>query len=615
MKPRFLSPSLTLLASALSLSAFAQAPIQSLDQVVVTPARLPQLEQDVVGDFTVISQTEISRAGQSSVAEILARQPGLEFYNNGGPQTGTGVSIRGAGFNHTLVLINGMRINSSIIGGTNWNAINPASIERIEIIRGAASSLYGSDAIGGVINIITKQGGPNQEPELYGSIGYGTYRTFKSDLGVQGSHEGLHYGLNASYSRSTGFNATNKNAPFGIYHPDNDGYHDHSFSGSLAYDFNADHSLGATFFNSYINGDFDNGIIDWQGADASEAFTQTRQQNYTVYSRNRLTEHWHSTVEFGLSKETGVTPAFDGEFSTLQRQYRWQNDWDLSSNQQLSFIVERLEERITHNANYEGNDRNTNSVAAIYRIQLGAHSVQASLRNDHLSQYGNRMTGGLGYDYAINSNWTTGAAFNTGFHAPSFSNLYYPGFSNPHLKPEKSRNAEVFLGYATAQSQAKITLYQNKIRDLINSSPHTNYLPDNIDNATIRGLTVFGSHDFGQFNLWASADFANPKDDATGRQLIRRAKRQYKAGAQYDWHAFVFGAEYQYVGPRFNDALNSESTRMGGFSLVNLTSEYRINKSLKAQVRWNNIFNRDYANNYGYNMPGSNVFLNFAWRL
>ncbi len=615
MKPLFLRPSVVAVASALSFAAFAQTPLHHLDQVIVTPSRLPQLEQDVVGDFTVIDQAEISRAGQSSVAEILSRQPGLEFYSSGGPQTASGVSIRGAGFNHTLVLINGMRVNSSINGNANWNAINPTSIERIEIIRGAASSLYGSDAIGGVINIITKQGSANQHPEFYGSIGYGTYKTVKSDVGVQGSHKGLHYGFNASYARSKGFNSTTENHPFGSFHPDKDGYHDHSFSGSVAYDFHPNHSVGFSAFNSYNHGDFDNGLVDWEGNDASEAFTQTRQQSYTVYSRNRLSQNWHSTLEFGLSKETLATPAFDNEFKGLQRQYRWQNDLDLTQNQQLSLIVERLEERITHNANYEGNDRNTNSFAAIYRLQLGSHSLQASLRNDRLSEYGNRTTGALGYDYAINANWTAGAALNTGFKAPTFSQLYYPGFNNPNLKPEKSHNAEAFIGYADTHSELKLTLYQNKIRDLINSSPMTNYLPDNIDRATIRGMTMYGAHDIGALNLWASIDIANPKDDATGKQLIRRAKRQYKAGAQYDWNVFTVGAEFQYVGPRFNDAENSADTRLGGYSLTNLTSEYRLNKNLKAQVRWNNVFNRNYANNYGYSMPGSNVFVNLAWRL
>lgn len=615
MKTFYLRFSVAAVVSTFSCSAFAQTPIHHLDQVIVTASRLPQLEQDVVGDFSVIDQQEISRAGQSSVAEILARQPGLDFYSSGGPQTASGVSIRGAGFNHTLVLINGMRVNSSINGNANWNAINPASIERIEIIRGAASSLYGSDAIGGVINIITKQGATDQPLELYGAIGYGTYKTFKSDLGLQGSHQGLHYGLNASYGRSKGFNSTTKNHPFGSFHPDNDGYHDHSFSGALSYDINSNHTVGANFFNSYINGDFDDGLVDWQGNDSSDAFTQTRQESYNVYSRNRLNSYWQSTLEFGLSKETLATPTFDNEFKGLQRQYKWQNDIDLSSQQQLSFIVERLEERITHNANYEANDRNTNSVAAIYRLQLGAHSLQASLRNDRISSYGNQTTGGLAYDYALNNNWSTGFALNTGFRAPTFSQLYYPGFNNPDLKPEKSRNVEAFIGYADENSELKLTLYQNKIRDLINSSPNTNYLPGNIDRATIRGLTLYGAHDFGELNLWASADLANPKDDQTGKQLIRRAKYQYKAGAQYDWSVLSLGAEFQYIGARFNDAENSAETRLSGYSLVNLTSEYRFHKNLKAQVRWNNIFNRDYANNYGYAMPGSNIFVNFAWRL
>ena len=615
MKFSFYFSSLVLAASVVSASVLAETPAQRLDQIVVTPARAAQLQQDVVGDISVIGPEELAQAGQSSVAELLARQPGLEFYSQGGPQTLTGVSIRGAGFNHTLVLINGMRINSSVNGGANLNAIDPASIERIEIIRGAASSLYGSDAIGGVINIITKQGSTHQEPQLYGSIGYGSYKTFKTDLGLQGSHQGLSYGFNASYARSKGFDATNKNAAFGIHYDDKDGYHSHSFSGSLAYEFKTDQTLGLNVYNSYINGDFDNGEVDWTGADVREAFTQTRQQSYDIYSRNRINSLWLSTLSLGLSKESGATPVFDSEFSTLQRHYRWQNDLELHANHQLSLLVERLEERITHNENYDADQRNTNSVAAIYRAQFGIQRLQASLRNDNISAYGNRVTGGLGYDIDITDHWTAGAAFNTGFKAPTFSQLYYPGFNNPALKAEKSRNVEAFVGYADTSRELKLTLYQNKIRDLINSTASTNFLPDNIDRATIRGLSLYGSQDFGALNVWASADFANPKDDATGKQLIRRAKRNIKAGVNYQWAQARVGAELQAASQRYDDSANSSDSRLSGYGLVNLTASYTLHKNLEAQVRWNNIFDKNYYSAYGYNMPGSNVFVNFAWRM
>lgn len=617
MTSPFFHPSLTftVLASLFSASAFAQIPVKELDQVVVTAARAPQLEQDVVGDITVINQNELAKAGQNSVAEILARQPGIEFYNSGGPQTVTSVSIRGANPNQTLVLLNGMRINSSISGGVNWNAIDPASIERIEIIRGAASSLYGSDAIGGVINIITQKDTTDQPTQFYGSVGGGSYKTIKSNVGLDGAANGFAYNLNVSYAKSKGFNATNKNNPFS-YYDDKDGYHSNAITGALSYEWANDQRIGVNAYNSYINGDFDAGEF------SPEAFTQTRQQSYDVYSKNRLAANWLSTLTFGLSKEQSTTPVHSNKFSTLQRQYSWQNDVTLTDNQDISLIAERLEERITHSTAYTGTQRNTNSFAAIYRADFGPHNLQASVRNDNISSYGNRTTGGLAYDFALTPTWTIGAAANTGFKAPSFSDLYYPldwGFQgNPNLKPEKSRNIEAHLGYDDGTSQFKATVFQNKISDLIDGYVCNDFFECtamNVNKATIRGVSLYGAHDFGDINLWTSADFFNPKDDSTGKQLTHRAKQNIKAGVQYQWQALDLGAEYQYTSKRFDDPANTEARRLGSYSLVNLTAGYAIHKNLDAHLRWNNIFDKSYQNTYGYNMPGSNVFLNFSWRM
>lgn len=608
-----LRPSLAVLASLFSLSAIAQPAVQELDQVVVTAARAPQSAQQVVGDVTVITQEELARAGQNSVAEVLARQAGVEFYNNGGPQAVTGVSIRGAEARHTLVLIDGMRVNSSVYGGANWNAIDTANIERIEIVRGAASSLYGSDAIGGVVNIITKTGGKDKPTEFYGSVGVGSHKTIKSSVGLNGAANGFSYGFNTSYTKSKGFNSTNKDAPWGSYYKDKDGYHSNAFTGALSYEWAGEQHIGINAYNSYINGDFDAGDFDWQGNDVRDAFTQTRQQSYDVYSKNRLAKNWLSTLSLALSKEQSNTAIHDSKFSTLQRQYSWQNDIILTANQDLSIIAERLEERIKHNTPHSGTRRNTNSFAAIYRVDFGPHNIQVSLRNDNLSDYGSRTTGGLGYDFAINDLWTVGVAANTGFKAPTFSQLYYPGSSNPNLSPEKSKNIETFVGYADEQSTFRLTAYQNKISDLIVSTKETGFIPFNVNKATIRGVSLFGAHDFGNLNLWASADFTNPRDDSTRNQLTRRAKQNVKAGANYQWQALNVGAEYQYVGKRYDDQANNNA--LGGYSLVNLTAEYAVNQNVTAQIRWNNVFDKTYHNAYGYNMPGSNVFLNLAWRM
>ncbi|RTZ39755.1 TonB-dependent receptor [Candidimonas sp. SYP-B2681] len=620
---------LAVLSCFVSAAASAQAPsaVPELDQIVVTASRMAQLQKDVIGDVTVIDKKELQKAGQDSIAETLARQPGVQFYNNGGPQTTTGVFLRGTSPAQTLVLVDGIRINSITSGATSWGAIDPAVIERIEIVRGAASSLYGSDAIGGVINIITKKSGEDRAPAAWANIGIGTYSTFKSSVGLSGAQDGWDYALSTSMAESNGFNASSPVS--GSFNRDADGYSQHALSGSLGYRWKPGHHIGLTAFNGYIDGDFDS------GSDPRVAHAITRQQAYTLTSTDDITDYWQSVLRFGLSKESNESRSYGGSFSfgSLQRSYSWQNNLKFSDNQNVSVILERLEERPASFSSYTTNRRDTNSAGLIYRGDFDAHHVQASIRNDNISNYGNQVTGGLGYDFDLNDQWTVGVAGNTGFRAPTFADLYYPfeqyyydGWpsgsfqGNPNLKPEKSRNIEARLRYEDDTTRLGLVVYQNKIRDLINGYVcdfNFDCTANNTDRATIRGVTLTAQKDFGKTTVRASADFMDPRNDqpreGEGSVLVRRAKQVYLLGVDHRIDALTVGAEYQFIGKRYDDVANTRV--MGGYSLLNLTAAYDFSKNVGVQVRWNNLLNKDYTNVYGYNMPGSNVFVNLSFRM
>ncbi|MEO6959024.1 MAG: TonB-dependent receptor plug domain-containing protein, partial [Burkholderiaceae bacterium] len=330
----------SLVFSFYSISFIASAqtipPVPQLDHVIVTASRTAQLESNVLGDVTVIDNKELQQAGQSSIGEILARHHGVQFYNSGGPQTVTGVYLRGAGSGQTLVMVDGIRINSSTQGGANWNAIDPATIDHIEIIRGAASSLYGSDALGGVINIITRKSEENRAASAWGNMGYGSYGTFKSSLGFSGAAQGWDYGLSSSLAQSSGFNASNRDNP--NFNSDLDGYSQHALSGSLGYSWASGHRVGVTAMNNFTNGDYDAG-------DLHPAYSITRQQAYALTSTDDFTNFWQSMWRFGLSKEYVEDRAYHTRYSSLQRSYTWQNNLKFTQDQHLSIVLERLEER------------------------------------------------------------------------------------------------------------------------------------------------------------------------------------------------------------------------------------------------------------------------------
>lgn len=601
-----------------AVTAQTTKPVSQLDNIVVTPSRTAQPLKNVVGDISVISSEELQKAGQSSLVEVLGKQPGVQFYTSGGPQTVTGVSLRGANPLQTLVLVDGLRINNTSTGSVSWQALDPATIERIEIIRGAASGLYGSDAIGGVVNIITKKGVVDQPFAAWGNVGIGSYDTFKSSVGFSGSANGWDYSISSSMAESGGFNASNPDSGPFTYNPDSDGYSQHALSASLGYRWRPGQHIGLTAYNGYMNGDFD------AGAFGQNAMAITRQQAYALTSTNEITDAWESVLRFGFTKGASDSRT-NGVASTsniLQRSYLWQNNFKINENHRVSTVFERQEERPDAGASYTVNTRNTNAAGLIYNGSIGPAHIQANLRNDNISGYGNRATGGLALDYDLSDEWQVGIAGNTGFRTPTLTDLYAPlkwGFvGNPNLKPERSRNIEARLQYTTGVTQLGLVVYQNKIQDLIDGYVcDTNFkcTSQNTSRATIRGATLTAAYTYENTTFRASADFMNPRDDTTGKQLVRRARQVYNLGVDHRIGLLTVGAEYQFTGKRYYDADNTPQQRLGGHSLVNLTAGYDFTKNVGVQVRWNNALDKKYSNNYGYNMPGSNVFVNLSWRM
>jgi len=604
-------------AAAQSITQSA-GPVPALDNIVVTASRSPQLQDKVLGDVSVIDQEELRNAGQSSLAEVLSRRHGIEFYDQGGPQTLTGVFIRGANAAQTLVLIDGVPVNGATSGMSALNAMPASSIERVEILRGSASSLYGANAIGGVINIMTRQS--SDKPfSAHASAGVGTYGTGKYSAGMAGSMDGWTYSLGSSYEQSSGYNATNESAPYGAYNPDKDSYYARNLRGSLGYEWRKGQKLSLQAYNSRINGGFDQGQFEPH----DDRVIQTL-ESYSVISENALTDFWKSTLRYSRTDDKNTSRNSGGQetFRTQQNQYSWQNEFTLSPGQAFVLAYEHLSQRASGDiptfdavgtvVNFDQTKRHNNAYTGVYTGDFGRHHVQASLRSDRDSQFGDATTWGLSYGFDITPQIRAYAAANTGFKVPTFNDLYYPGFANPDLKPERSRNMELGLKYTGESTRLGIVAYQNKVRDLITYDPDLG-MPNNLDRAILKGVTLTAAQDFGSTTVRLSADFQNPRNESTDKQLNRRARQIYRAAADHRMGAWTFGTEYMFTGRRFDDVANEVG--LGGYGLWNLTAGYDINKNLGVQVRWNNVLNKDYMNAYGYNMPGSNVFINVAWRM
>lgn len=601
----FTTSTLTL-AMATAFSSLAQAAVPELPPVVVTSTRQETPINQQLSDVTVLDRAQIEQAGQSSLAELLGRQAAVEFTSNGGPGTNTSVFIRGANSNQTVVLVDGVRIGSATSASANFSRIPLSQIERIEILRGPASSLYGADAIGGVIQIFTRKG--NGAPRVNASAGYGTYGTYEVNAGVQGGTDMISYNVQAGHYKTNGFSSRRQG--FAGYNPDNDGYRNDNASASFSVRPAAGHELGLNLLYS-------TGPSQYDGSSASTAsinyVNDQDQISYSAYSRNKFSDGWTSTVRMGKAiddstvRENGIPTSV---FRTEQNQLQWQNDIKLGFGQAL-LAVEELKQKVAGTTSYTVAERTIRSYIIGWNGSIDSHRFQLSGRHDDNSQFGTHNTGNVAYGYQFTPEVRGRLAYGTAFRAPSFNDLYYPGFSNPNVQPEESRNKEAGLIWEKAGQQVSGTYYDNDVTNLIvySGSPS---IPRNVNKANLQGWTFAYGGTVQNTRIDASLDLSEPKDAITGRQLQRRAEEQFKISASRDIFGWLSGIEFQAIGRRFDDAANQNA--MGGYSLTNLFVEKNLGSGLTVFARANNIFDRDYALTRGYGTAGANIFVGLRYQ-
>lgn len=561
--------------------------------VVVTATRTPQPVKELTSDVTVITREEIARSGQSSLVEILQSQPGVQILSSGGIGTQQTLFLRGTNADHTVVLVDGMRLNSATAGTTALQHIPPSQIERIEILRGPASGLYGADAIGGVVQIFTRA--PEGTPRLSASAGIGSYNTQEYTLGYGGEFGSNAFSINVGHLSSDSFSST---TPVnGNFNPDDDSYVNRNVSARFAHRFNRDHELGGNLFVADSRAKFDA---------FPSAFDHRQDETlsgYGAYSRNRLMPNWLSTLRLGRGTDdlSAVSGALPNLFKTSQDQASWQNEFKTSFGE-LLFAAERLKQRVQSDTVYLSTERSNDSIQGGYTGRFGAHSLIANLRSDDNSQFGDKATGSVSYGYEFTRQWRASAAYGTAFKVPTFNQLYFPpgfgcpAFGNPNLRPESSRNVEAALRFESGAHSAGVVGYRNNVQDLIVAAAIPGFpfcvRAENVGQAQIEGLTFNYGYAAAGWTVRTNADLLSPQDKSTGRTLARRARRTGSASVARALGPWSLGAELVAVGPRFDTAANS--TRMSGYSLLNAFASYRINPAWSIQGRVNNLLDKNY---------------------
>ncbi|MES2036275.1 MAG: TonB-dependent receptor [Pseudomonadota bacterium] len=604
-----LALSLALAAAFPSSIAFAQtAAVGATSSVVITAGRQAQAAKDVLADNVVITSEDIAKSGAASVVDLLQQQRGIEITRNGGPGTSASVFLRGGSNAQNVVLIDGVRIGSSTTGGATWSSIPLSQIDRIEVVYGPLSSLYGADAMGGVIQIFTKKGTGVITPTL--SAGLGSYGTRKLQAGITGSvASNLSLSLNAAHEESDGFSASKPGAGTFTYNPDKDGYKMDSFNGRLVWEISKGYELGASVLHSRNNAQFDAGT-------AQDDRNISTLETVAVFGRGKFTDYWSASLQYAKTADKGYTDASYGksQIDTRQDSLSFQNDIRIGKDV-LQLIAETRDENVETTTLALNGKRTTNSFAASYVFKQDAHLASASIRNDRSSQYGSNTTGSVAYGYRFTDALRVNASYGTSFRAPTFNELYYPGYGVATNKPEKAKNAEIGVYFEQGDTQLSAVYYQNKATDLlvstsvcpIEKATHQFGCAYNVNKATLSGLTVGGTTRFADLTLRASIDIQDPKDDTTGKRLARRSKQHGTLAAEYAFSNARVGVETIYSGDRFDDANNTRV--LGSYNLLNLYATYEVAKNTTVLARWNNALNKDYELARNYATAGSNVFV------
>ncbi len=592
--------------------AHAEEEAGALETVVVTASRTAQPEDSTLAPLTVLTREDIDILQPASLLELIGSTPGVVISNSGGPGKAASVFLRGTSGAQVLVLVDGVRMGSVSFGGASLPYLPLEQVERIEIVRGPFSSLYGSDAIGGVIQIFLRHDSGTSRGNA--SIGVGSYDTRKASAGY--SAAGTHGWLSAqaSHERSDGINACRLGAAAAFAacfadDPDLDGFKDNALTLTGGYRFDERWSVDGVAFRSEGNSQFDGSM-----SDAVDYSIQNvgGQLHYQLAERVQLSLRGGSSTDFSTNLLHGVE---DSRFDSRRSMASLQADIRLAPGLlTLGYDWER--QALSSTTAYDVTERRIRGLYAQWQARFGAHSLQASLRRDDNSQFGGKTTGSVLWGVEIAEGLRLTADYGSAFRAPTFNDLYYPGYSTPTLRPENSRNLQFGVRGTPAWGQWSLQAYRNDIRDLIEFDAST-YKPSNLGRARIVGLEGVLRGEWQGWDLRATATLMRPTDETpgsayAGHQLPRRARRIAHFDADRNFGRFRIGAGWQVVGQRYDDIANRHP--LGGYALLNLRGGWQINPDWSLDLALNNVLDKSYETAWYFNQPGRNGLLTLNWR-
>ncbi|MEE4292466.1 MAG: TonB-dependent receptor [Xanthomonadales bacterium] len=598
MNVKFFFPALLFFAAVPAGPVHAQENVSSAMEhvLVVTPSRRPESLEETIAAVSVITREDIEVSAAPDLAELLRTLPGIDVVRSGGPGSQVSIFMRGSNSNHVLVLIDGIRASSSNTGSYVWEQLPLNQIERVEVVRGPAGSLYGSDSIGGVIHVITRS-----SAEPYARITAGSYETREIEAGIGYEGERAQVSINAAWRDVGGFSAQNENGF--AYDPDDDGF---------------------TSANLGVKGSVQSGEGKWtfsllaldNEAEFDQGISATNQAIAAAGYEGRISSAWSHQLLAGYSGEELTTDHgfYRTGFDSGRLQLSWQHQLTAGPNDVFGFGLDWYDENGKSQGSWNEKRRNA-GLFATWDHSRGPLNLQIGGRWDDNSEFSGQFTGQAALAYALNDHWEIMAGYGTAFRGPNLNEQFSPGFSglfagNPDLDPESSNSAEAGVRWRhSSAGSLEISLYRTEVDDLISFSGPA-FQAINIDRARLQGIEAAYGYAAGPWAVSASATLQDTEDLTTGAALLRRPKQ--KAAFSIDRHfanGSWLGIEWVYTG----DRADFGGIGLDAYHLLNLRGGWQARPDWRLELRGENLADEDYEPIYGYNAPGRSWFISLAW--
>ncbi len=597
---------------AASAGAYADTPTEEQEPIIVTATRTARTADESLASVSVITREDIENSKALSVPELLRGIAGVDVVTQGGFGKLSSAFLRGTNAQQVLVLIDGLKLGSVSAGATAWEFIPLSEIERIEIVRGPRSSLYGSEAIGGVVQIFTRTGAGPATARV--EVGAGTEDMRTTSAGIAAGTGRSWYNVSVSRLRTEGIDAREPTVLFGFLpldEPDKDGFHKDALS--VRYGHRLANGSEVELFG--LNAD---GNTEFDATTGNEDNFQA--QALGARFKHRPAARWNLILEAGRTRdrrrtfrEDGSVPdnRFDSEIQTLL----WQNDISLGIDQLLTVGADYRNEEIDSTVEFKESARDNKALFGQYQRTFRQQDLLLGLRQDDNEQFGAETTGNVAWGYAFAPEARFVLSYGTGFRAPTFNDLFFPDFlgfptSNPNLRPERSRSFELGVSGRFSGGRWDARAYHTEIKDLI--ALDQDFIPQNLNEAKIDGVEVTASALIGTWTARLALSLIDPRDEATGKVLPRRAKETLRFDFERRHKQATLLLSFIAQGSRFDDLANT--VEIPGYGVVDLAIRHRLTRDWEVGGRVNNLFDKRYQTVDTFNELGRNALFTLAYR-